>query len=282
MTAQNYSTSHQPTWCPGCGNWITWLAIRNALAELEIPTYQVAISFDIGCAGNMANNIKCYSFHSLHGRALPAAVGIKLANQSLVVLAVAGDGGAYGEGLNHLIHAARENINLTYIVTNNKVYSLTTGQACPTTFKGMKTKTTPWGEVKRPINPIALAIESGATFVARGFVGETEQLKGIIKQAIQHQGFSLVDIVQPCVTFVPEFSIEFLKSKIYSLPDNYNYHDKKLAYQTAHETEKWPSGIFYQELGRLTYEKSFQQIEGNLVDQNVKSDKLKELIREFK
>ncbi|HHD92689.1 MAG TPA: 2-oxoacid:ferredoxin oxidoreductase subunit beta [Candidatus Portnoybacteria bacterium] len=281
MTAQNYSTSHRPTWCPGCGNWITWLAIRNALAELNIPTHQIAVSFDIGCAGNMANNIKCYSFHSLHGRALPAAVGIKLANQSLTVLAVAGDGGAYGEGLNHLIHAARENINVTYLVTDNKVYSLTTGQSCPTTFQGMETKTTPWGEVKKPINPISLAIEAGATFVARGFVGELEQLKKLIKQAIQHQGFSLIDIIQPCVTFVPEFSMEFLKSKVFALPNDFDNRDKKLAIQAAQGSEKWPIGLFYQE-SRPAYEKDFPQVKGNLIDQNIDSGKLKELIQEFK
>jgi len=251
-----------PTWCPGCGNFIIWQAVKMALAELNIPSHKLMLSYGIGCAGNMANNIKGYAFHSLHGRALPILVGAKLANHKLTAIAITGDGDAYGEGLNHLIHTARGNADITYIINNNCSYSLTTGQSSPTSEKGYITQTTPWGEVKKPINPISLVLSAGASFVARGFVGDIKHLTELIKKGISHKGFSHIDIFQNCVTFNKVNTVEYYKKKIYKLEEekDYDAKDKLKALEKAEETEKLPIGIFYQE-NRPTYESTFPQLE---------------------
>lgn len=281
LTPENFVTSCHPTWCPGCGDWGIWMAMRQALAELNIETHNVVISYGIGCAGNMANNIKCYAFHSLHGRALPPAVGVKLTNDKLTVLAIAGDGDAYDEGISHFIHTARYNIDLTYIVCDNRSFSLTTGQASPTSDKGYVSKTTPWGEVKEPINPSALALESGATFVARGFAGDPVQLKDIIKEAILHPGFSHINVLQQCVTFNKINTLKYFKEKIYKLKKDFDSSDKKQAWGKLQETEKLSTGIFYQ-VKKSTYEKSFPQTENeSLLDKKMKVD-LNKLLDEFK
>jgi len=158
IKATEYNTSCKPTWCPGCGDFGIWTAIKNVLSELDIAPHNVVITYDIGCIGNMASSVKCYGFHSLHGRALPVAVGAKLANEELTVIGIAGDGGAYGEGLNHLVDAARSDSNITLIVSNNLLYSLTTGQASPTSEKGTKTKSTPEGVNKVGVNPFSYLI----------------------------------------------------------------------------------------------------------------------------
>jgi len=271
LNPNSFNTSVMPTWCPGCGNFIIWQAVKMALTELNIPSHKLMLSYGIGCAGNMANNIKGYTFHSLHGRALPILVGAKLANHKLTAIAITGDGDAYGEGLNHLIHTARGNADITYIINNNRSYSLTTGQSSPTSEKGYITQTTPWGEVKKPINPISLVLSAGASFVARGFVGDIKHLTELIKKGISHKGFSHIDIFQNCVTFNKVNTVEYYKKKIYKLQEklwqdnleeekDYNAKDKLKALEKAEETEKLPIGIFYQE-NRPTYESTFPQLE---------------------
>ncbi len=197
----NFNTVVYPTLCPGCGGWSIWGALKQALAENGIQTKDLALVYGIGCFGNINNNIKGYVFHSLHGRSLPVATGIKLANSKLKVIAIAGDGDVYGEGLNHLINSCRANIDIIQIVANNHSYSLTTGQASPTSSLGYKSRTTPRGEVKEPLNPLALALDSGATFVAEGYSGNLKELTNIFKEALNHKGFSLIDIQQICITF---------------------------------------------------------------------------------
>ncbi len=199
MTDNNlsqFSTNRQPTWCPGCGNWGILAAIKSALVGLNLKPEEVVIVYGIGCSGNTANWIRTYSFHSLHGRVLPVALGIKLANYKLKVLAISGDGDAYAEGGNHLIQTARTNIDLTYLVFNNHNFSLTTGQASPTSDQGYVSKTTPFGEPNLPLNPLALALDSHASFLARGFAGDISHLTELIKSAIIHTGIALVDIFQ--------------------------------------------------------------------------------------
>ncbi len=275
-----FNTSVMPTWCPGCGNFIIWQAIKTALTELEIPSHKLMLSYGIGCAGNMANNIKGYAFHSLHGRALPILVGAKLANHKLTAIAVTGDGDAYGEGLNHLIHTARANADITYIVNNNRSYSLTTGQSSPTSGKGYITKTTPWGEVKKPINPIALTLSAGASFVARGFVGDIKQLTELIKKGINHKGFSHIDVLQPCITFNKVNTLEYYKEKVHKIEeeDNYDAKDKLKALEKTEETEKLPIGVFYEE-DRPNYESTFPQLEKEaLVEKEIGGIEFKDLI----
>jgi len=271
LNPNSFNTPIIPTWCPGCGNFIIWQAIKIALAELNIPSHKLMLSYGIGCAGNMANNIKGYAFHSLHGRTLPILVGAKLANHKLTAIAITGDGDAYGEGLNHLVHTARGNSDITYIICNNHSYSLTTGQSSPTSKKGYVTKTTPWGEVKKPINPIGLSLSAGASFVARGFVGDLNHLTELIKKGISHKGFSHIDILQNCVSFNKINTLEYYKKKVYKLQEklwqdkleeeeNYSAKDKLKALEKAEETKKLPIGIFYQE-SRPTYESTFPQLE---------------------
>ncbi|OIO16296.1 2-oxoacid ferredoxin oxidoreductase [Candidatus Kuenenbacteria bacterium CG11_big_fil_rev_8_21_14_0_20_37_9] len=261
---QKFNTAVSPTWCPGCGNYGIWQALKTALFELRLETHQVFISYDIGCFGNGCNFTKTYAFHSLHGRALPPAAGAKLGNKNLTVLALSGDGGAYGEGIQHLIHSARYNIDVAYLVANNQRFSLTAGQASPTTRANAKTPTTPFGEIKQPINSLLLSLMSGTTFLARGFAGDQKHLAEIIKQAIEHKGFAHIDILQPCVTFNKENSYEWYKNVIYKLEEHkYNPSDRKKAIEKTQEFElenKMPIGVIYKE-DRKTYEEQIPQLE---------------------
>jgi len=278
MNQQDYNTTYKPTWCPGCGDFGIWTAIKQALAELEIPTHKVVITYDIGCAGNMANTIKCYGFHSLHGRTLPVAIGAKLANKDLTVIAIAGDGGCYGEGGNHLIHSARYNSDINLIVANNQSFSLTTGQASPTSDLGYVSKTTPWGEIKQPINPMALSLTSGSTFVARSTAFDPKHLVQTIKSAIKHKGFSHVDVLQQCVTFNKVNTVAWYKEHTYNLSETHNQNNLKQALEKSLEVEKMPIGIFYQ-IDKPVYG---DQLRGDkiLVDKEVKFGK--ELLEEFR
>mgnify|MGYP001587565340 CR=1 FL=1 len=197
----NLDTSITPTWCPGCGNFGIWAALKLAIEKSAIPLKDLVIVYDIGCAGNMNSFLSVYGFHGLHGRAIPAAAGIILANPKLKVIVVTGDGGLLGEGLTHFIHACRANLDLTVLLHNNQMYSLTTGQSSPTSMLGTKGKATPQGVTDKPLVPISMAILAGATYTARAFAPDIPQTEGLITAAINHPGFSLVEVLQPCVTY---------------------------------------------------------------------------------
>ncbi|MFA5022474.1 MAG: 2-oxoacid:ferredoxin oxidoreductase subunit beta [Patescibacteria group bacterium] len=282
-TEKDFLTPVQPTWCPGCGNFGIWTALRQALAELGLEPHQVVMSFDIGCCGNGANWHKVYGFHSLHGRPLPVAYAVKLANHDLKVIAVSGDGGGYGEGGNHFIHTCRGNVDITYIIHNNHRYSLTTGQSSPTSEHGAKTKSTPDGLIEYPFNGMQVAITCGATFVAQGYSDEVVHLKELLKKAISHKGFSLVDILQPCVIFNEKNIREQYKEKVYKLEEtDYQPTDKMAAYLKAAEAEKLPIGVLYQE-ERATYESQLPQLASMpLAKQEVKKQDINQLFKEFK
>ena len=199
MTELN--TIDRPNWCPGCGDFGILMALKGAIVELNIEPENVAIISGIGCSGKVPHWIRTYGLHGIHGRALPVASAVKLTNHELTVFAVGGDGDGYGIGMCHFIHAMRRNINMTYIVHNNMIYGLTTGQTSPTSEKGTRTKSTPSGAIEVPVNPMALAISSGATFVARTFAGDVKHLQKTIVDAVKHRGFSLVDVFQQCVSY---------------------------------------------------------------------------------
>lgn len=200
-TVTDFSTSQFPTWCPGCGDFGIWGSLKQAFLQLDLSPHQFLTVFGIGCSGNMASFLRCYGLHSLHGRAIPNAIGVKLGNHDLPVFVIGGDGDLFGEGLSHFIHGARANHDITVILHNNQIYGLTTGQASPTTMTGMHTKTTPTGVIDRPIEPCTLAISQEAGFVARGFAGDMPHLTSLIVAAVKHPGFSFVEVLQPCVTF---------------------------------------------------------------------------------
>ncbi len=284
LTAKDYLTSIKPTWCLGCGNFGIWTAVKTALAELQIPPHKVAAVFDIGCGGNSANWYNCYTFHSLHGRTLPVAFGAKLANSDLTVLAIAGDGGAYGEGGNHFIYNCRANMDLTFIVSNNQLYSLTTGQASPTTEPGTATKSTPDGAIEQDLNPLQVAIASGATFVARAFSDDVKHLTEILKSAITHRGFALVDILQPCVTLNKINTRDWFKERIYKLETgSWKPTDKNKAFIKAGARDgKIPIGIFYQEKRECYLDKLPALLKSPLVKHAVKKQNIAALLNEFK
>ncbi len=208
----------KPAWCPGCGNFGILKALNTALIEMGIEPHQVLLVSGIGQAGKLPHYTRGNVFNSLHGRPVPPAIGAKIANSDLIVIAVSGDGDAYGEGGNHFLHAARRNHDITYLVHNNQVYGLTKGQASPTSDAGFVTKTTPDGAAN-PLNPIALAIVSGASFVARGYAGDMDHLAGLIKKGITHRGFALIDILQPCVSFNHRNTYGWYKERVYKLED---------------------------------------------------------------
>jgi 2-oxoglutarate/2-oxoacid ferredoxin oxidoreductase subunit beta len=255
MSVQDFSTAYKPTWCPGCGNFGIWLSLKNALAKLNLTPEQAMVVYGVGCHGNMYDWLHSYGFAGLHGRTLPVAQAIKLANHKLPVIVVSGDGDGLGEGGNHFIHAAKRNPDLCVIIHDNGVYGLTTGQAAPTAKLGFKTKSTPEGVTDEPINPLALALTAGATFVARAFAGDGAHLTEIFAQAVNHKGFALVDVLQPCVTFDKVHSYSWYRQRVYKLePDQYAPDNKLKAFEKAMEWgDRIPLGVFYKE-NRLTNE----------------------------
>jgi len=219
LNKDSYKGKIHPDWCPGCGDFSVLSALQTALFELGLKPYQVMVISGIGCSSNLPGFINTYGMHTLHGRSLVVGTGVKLANHKLKVICVGGDGDGYGIGGNHLMHIARRNIDLTYIVMDNQIYGLTTGQVSPTSTKGMKTKSTPHGNVENPINPIPMAIVSGATYVARGFSAKQKQLVDLFKGAINHRGFALVDVFSPCVTYNKDNTYQWFTPRVKALED---------------------------------------------------------------
>ena len=258
---QTYKSAVKPTWCPGCGDFALLNALQKAIHALQLEPWNVVIVSGIGCSSNLPHFLSTYGFHGLHGRAVPVASGIKLANPDLHVIIAGGDGDGYGIGLGHTLHAMRRNLDVTYLVMNNQIYGLTTGQASPTSEKGMKTKSTPVsGVIENPIDPIALAIASGATYVARGFSGDVKQLADLVQKAIEHKGFSLIDCLSPCVTYNKVNTYDFFRERVYSLEkEGHDPSDMKAAFARAIEWpvvqhERIPLGLFWQAKGVPTYE----------------------------
>ncbi len=229
LQAKDFKGPVDPDWCPGCGDFGVLKGLQKACAELGLLPHQIVTVSGIGCSSNLPGYINTYGMHTLHGRPLAVATGVQMANHELTVIATGGDGDGYGIGGNHFVHTARRNVDLTYLVMNNQIYGLTTGQISPTSSKGMTTKSTPFGSVEMPVNPITSAIMNGATFVARGFSGDGKHLVELMKKAIQHKGFSLLDIFSPCVTFNHDNDYKFFKPRVKKLEDE------------GHDTSDWKS-----------------------------------------
>jgi 2-oxoglutarate ferredoxin oxidoreductase subunit beta len=264
-----------PDWCPGCGDFGVLNGVKQAAAKLGIKPENLLVVSGIGCSSNLPGYVNAYGIHSLHGRAVPVATGAHLANTDLNVIITGGDGDGYGIGVGHLLHAMRRNLNITYLVMDNQIYGLTTGQTSPTTHLGQKTKSTPQGNIENPLNPLALALTAGASFVARAFSGETKHMAETIAAAIEHKGFSLVDIFSPCVTYNKVNTYPFFKERVYKLEDeNWDTSDFHKSMQKAFEWgDKIPLGVLYKtdmptyEDGEIAFKK------GALVKQSLKADK---------
>ena len=254
VTQKELSTPEKINWCPGCGNFGILTAFKDALAELGIDKEKTVIVTGIGCHGKVVNHVNVNGFHGLHGRVLPVATAIKLASPELEVIGFSGDADCYDEGWDHFCHAVRRNVDITLVVHDNKVLGLTTGQTTATSEKGFKSKSTPFGSVNPPLNPLAHALVANGTFVARGFAGDTKHLQKLIVEAIRHKGFGYIDVFQPCVSFNYLNTWDFYRERIYKLDETeYDVRDWPKALNKSLEWgDKIPIGIFYKE-ERPTY-----------------------------
>ncbi len=286
LTLHTYDALVDPDWCAGCGDFGVLKSLKMALVELDIRPHQVLVVSGIGCSSNLPGFINSYGVHSLHGRALPVATGAKLANHDLHVVVTGGDGDGYGIGMCHFIHAMRRNLDLTYIVMNNQIYGLTTGQASPTTMKDVRTLTTPRGNVELPINPIALGISSGATYVARAFSGNPKHLTQLFAGGIAHRGFALIDVFSPCVTFNKINTYPWFKERLYLLEDETGYDPSDVTAGLERSFEwgdRIPMGLFYKDEQPIYEDSEPVFKEGPLVDQSLGIDQplFDELIAEM-
>ncbi len=282
MVTINDYAGGKPAWCPGCGDFSILAAVKKALVDLRLEPYKVLMVSGIGQAGKLPHYTKCNVFNGLHGRPVPAAIGAKIANPELTVIAISGDGDGYGEGGNHWIHAMRRNHDITYLVHNNQVYGLTKGQASPTSDQGFVTKTTLEG-APPPVYPIALAIAAGAGFIARGFAGDIEHLAELIKAGISYKGFALIDILQPCVAFNHKNTYDWYKERVYKLDEaSYNSSDKMGAFEKSQEWgERIPIGIIYREETASFEEQVPALKKGPLVKQKIDPMRVAGLLNEF-
>ena len=247
LPVKEFKGKADPDWCPGCGDFGVLNALKSAIAELGLRPHEVLTISGIGCSSNLPGYINTYGMHTLHGRALAVASGAQLGNHELKVVVTGGDGDGFGIGGNHFVHAMRRNLDLTYIVMDNQIYGLTTGQVSPTSRKGMKTKTTPHGSVENPVNAIPMAIVCGANYVARGLSGQQKHLVELIKGAIEHKGFAFVDVFSPCVTYNKENTHDFFKQRTRKLEEM--GHDPKDFHAAIEKGSLWgeviPIGLFY-------------------------------------
>ena len=283
VTMKDYTESIPIAWCPGCGNFAILQALRKALVDLGIEPHQVLFVSGIGQAPKLPHYTHGNVFNGLHGRTLPAATGAKIANHELVVVGIDGDGGAYGEGISHLLATMRRNVNMTYMAHNNQVYGLTKGQASPTSDLGFVTKTTPLG-ASQPVNPLALALASNVSFLARGFAGDIEHLSTLLKMGIEHRGFALIDILQPCVSFNHKNTYQWYRERVYKVEDEsrYDSSDKIAAFAKAQEWgDRIPIGLIYRK-ERPVYEEQLPALgEMTLVKQKINPLQFEALLDEF-
>ncbi|MEX0895594.1 MAG: thiamine pyrophosphate-dependent enzyme [Patescibacteria group bacterium] len=275
MASPQDFAGYTPTWCSGCGNWSIGRAIMMSLAEQGLEPSSLNMVFDIGCSGNMNDFVNAYAMHSLHGRSIANAIGIKLARHDMHALVIGGDGALLGEGGNHFLHACRGNHDITVILHDNSVYGLTTGQVAPTAQKGYTSKSTPGGIIERPVSGLQLALTQGASFIAQAFAGNLPQLAKLIAAGMTHTGFSLINVLQPCVTFNKVNTYSYYLQKSYQLPAEHNPHNYEHALAKVQEPfhqEKFPLGILYQAQDQQAYHQQLAQLEQPLVTRRRTSD----------
>jgi 2-oxoglutarate/2-oxoacid ferredoxin oxidoreductase subunit beta len=277
----NFKT-YETAWCPGCGNFSILNSLKTALEELGKEPNEVLMVAGIGQAAKTPQYLSANSFCGLHGRALPAAIAAKIANEKLTVIVNSGDGDSYGEGGNHFIHNIRRNVNITHFVHDNQIYGLTKGQASPTSSEGHITDVQIDGNRNTPLNPVLMAIAAGAGFVARGFSGDAKQLVHIMKEAISYPGYAYVDILQPCISFNKINTYTYYKNIVAPLGEDYDYTDKIEAMKTAMKEDKIPTGIIYREEKEDFHKRHILLKDGNpLIEQNMEEGVLHNLVQSF-
>lgn len=282
MSKDTFCT-YETAWCPGCGNFSILECVKTALEELGKEPGGVLMAAGIGQAAKTPQYISANAFCGLHGRALPAAAAAKIANEGLTVVVDTGDGDSYGEGGNHFIHAIRRNVDITHLVHDNQIYGLTKGQASPTSGEGLVTDVQPDGSMNTPLNPVLMAVAAGAGFVARGFSGKREHLISMIKQAVEYEGYALVDILQPCVSFNKVNTFAWYSSRVYELDASYDPSDKIASMQKAMEFgDRIPIGVLYREPKRTFHQKNpVLAAGGPLLDRKTRPAAVDKLINEF-
>ncbi|MFH1084380.1 MAG: 2-oxoacid:ferredoxin oxidoreductase subunit beta [Chloroflexota bacterium] len=268
-TVQDFSNDIRPTWCPGCGDFGIWNAVKRALVEAGLEPHQVIIVSGIGCGSKISDSMHVNGLHTLHGRSLAVATGVKLANPDLKVLCVHGDGDGYGEGGNHFLHMTRRNVGIVDIVQNNHVYGLTKGQYSPTSRPGFHTSTSPEGVIDGPLSPLAVAIAEGATLVARGYALDVAQLTRLIVTALGHRGYALIDVMQPCVSWNRPMSYDWYRQRVYKVEDEgHDPSDRLAAMARALEypgSERIPTGIIYRTETKPSYEEQVPALQAGPV-----------------
>ncbi len=285
-TFKDFRNNVKPNWCPGCGDFSVQAAIQKAAANVGLEPEEVALITGIGCSGRLSGYINAYGIHAIHGRALPLAQGVKMANKDLTVIASGGDGDGYAIGMGHTIHALRRNMNMTYIVMDNQIYGLTKGQTSPSSAVGFVTKSTPKGNIEKNVAPLELALSSGATFVAQGFSSDIKALTKLIEDAINHDGFSFVNVFSPCVTYNKINTYDWFKENLISIDDieNYDPTNKQLAIQTVLEHESLVKGIVYQDTETPSYESQIEEMEGEALakkDIHISEETFNDLTKQF-
>lgn len=262
MKAKDYKSEVVPVWCPGCGDFGDLAAFTQALAAMQVDPKDLCIVSGIGCSGRFSHFIKCYAYHTAHGRAVPTAIGVKTANPDLHVFVVGGDGDGLSIGGGHLPHAARRNPDITYLILDNSIYGLTKGQGSPTSPMGMVTRTTPFGMQDPPLDPILMFLSYGVTFVARAFSSNVKQLAALLQKAVAHPGFSIIQLISPCPTFNQVVTFDWMKEHVTEIPEDHDTSDLDAAFRMALDKEGVRTGIFYQTQQPTMQEKlEFQQNE---------------------
>ncbi|HEU4962741.1 MAG TPA: 2-oxoacid:ferredoxin oxidoreductase subunit beta [Bacilli bacterium] len=279
--------AEKPNWCPGCGDFTVLAALQKAAVNLGLEPEQLVTVSGIGCSGKTSQYMGGYGFHSLHGRSLPVATAVKLANKDLTVVAAGGDGDGYGIGMGHFVHAMRRNIDITYIVMDNHIYGLTTGQTSPTSDPGTKTKTAPEGSTDEPVHPLQMAILGGASFVAQGFSGDLKQLTSVIEQGMKHRGFSLINVFSPCVTFNKVNTYDFYKGNLTNVDEleGYDKTDRFGVIKLIEEKEELVTGVLYQNTEKLPYDQALRAYPETAIaknDINMTAEQFQDLIAPFK
>lgn len=285
-TVKDFRNDVRPNWCPGCGDFSVQASIQRALASMGKEPHEVAIISGIGCSGRISGYVNTYGFHGVHGRALPTAQGVKLANRNLTVIASGGDGDGFGIGLNHFMHAVRRNMDITYIVMDNQIYGLTKGQHSPTSAHGFKAKTTPSGNIENALVPTQIALGAGIGFLGQGFSSDVNQLVSLIQQAIEYKGFALVNVFSPCVTYNKVNTYDWYREHVFNLDNlpDYDPTDRAVAMRTVIEHNGLCTGLIYKDADKVAYE---DQIPGYtstpLSDAQLQLDKsvFEEAIKEF-
>lgn len=255
-TVKDFRNDVRPNWCPGCGDFSVQASIQRALASLGKEPHEVAVISGIGCSGRISGYVNSYGFHAVHGRSLPTAQGVKLANRDLTVIAAGGDGDGFGIGLNHFMHSVRRNMDITYIVMDNQIYGLTKGQHSPTSAHGFKAKTTPAGNIENALVPTQIALSAGIGFLAQGFSSDVNQLVRLIEEGIRYKGFALINVFSPCVTYNKINTYDWYKEHVYNLDQvsDYDATDRTAAIQMVTEKHGLCTGLIYRDDTRVAYE----------------------------